>query len=102
MKYLLILIIRIYWLIFPPEKRRKCIFKTSCSKYVYQETIEKGIISGLKALKFRFRNCRSTAILHKNPSTNNLQVILPNNQILEEKDISEYLLNKNNYGKIYY
>ncbi len=57
MKYLLILLIRLYWLI-PKRWRRKCIFKESCSLHVYSTTKEQGFIKGLKALKIRFRQCR--------------------------------------------
>lgn len=94
MKNLLILIIKAYWLIIPASKRRKCIFRKSCSKHVYEETISKGIISGLKALKYRFENCRSGTQIFENPITRKLQIILPNNQILDEKEISERFIKK--------
>jgi uncharacterized protein len=89
MKHLLILLIKIYWFLIPNQKRRKCIFRVSCSRYVYGKTLNEGIISGLKALRYRFHNCKSGAHLIENPITGTLQIILPNNQILEEKDISE-------------
>lgn len=94
MKYLLLLIIKSYWFIIPASKRRKCIFRKSCSKHVYEETIGKGIISGLKALKYRFENCRSGAQIFENPITGKLQIILLNNQILDEKEISERFIKK--------
>lgn len=59
MKYLLILIIKIYWLIIPEKKRKRCLFKKSCSNYVYEITQKKGLIAGVKALKFRVHNCNS-------------------------------------------
>lgn len=94
MKYLLLLIIKTYWLIIPASKRKKCIFRKSCSKYVYEETTNNGIISGLKAFKYRFENCRAGAHFIENPITGNFQIILPNNQILDEKDISERFIKK--------
>ncbi|WP_045492328.1 membrane protein insertion efficiency factor YidD [Chryseobacterium sp. StRB126] len=100
MKNLLILLIKMYWLVIPPAKRRKCIFKTSCSKHVYEKTINEGFISGLKAFKYRFKNCRSGAYILENPS-GKIQVILPNQQILNETEISERLIINNNHGKIY-
>ena len=96
MKYFLLLSIKIYWLIIPASKRRKCIFRKSCSKYVYEETTNNGIISGLKAFKYRFENCRPGAQLIENPNTGNFQIILPNNQILDENDISERFITKHN------
>lgn len=89
MKYLLLIIIKSYWLIIPAEKRRKCIFRTSCSQHVYSETLDKGIVSGVRAFRYRFKNCRSGAYCIENPITGKLQIILPNNQILDEKEISE-------------
>ncbi len=89
MKNLLLLLIKTYWLLIPPAKRRKCIFRTSCSKYVYEETVNNGYRAGLKAFKYRFQNCRSEASLIENPITKKRQIILPNQQILDEKDISE-------------
>ena len=57
MKIVLLLIIRIYWTLIPKQQRRKCLFKTSCSNYVYDETKKEGLLKGLKALKFRIKNC---------------------------------------------
>ncbi|EJL73807.1 Protein of unknown function DUF37 [Chryseobacterium populi] len=76
----------------PASKRRKCIFKTSCSKYVYEKTANEGFISGLKAFRYRFHNCRSEAHLIENPITEKLQIILPSHHILDETEISEKLL----------
>lgn len=96
MKYFLLLSIKIYWLIIPASKRRKCIFRKSCSKHVYEETTDNGIISGLKAFKYRFENCRSGAHFIENPITGNFQIILPNNHILDENEISERFITKHN------
>ncbi|MCY0968924.1 membrane protein insertion efficiency factor YidD [Chryseobacterium wangxinyae] len=89
MKYLLLLIIKIYWLIIPASKRRQCIFRKSCSKYVYEETISKGLFSGLTAFRYRFKNCRSGVHFFENPVNGKLQIILPNNQVHDENEISE-------------
>ncbi|WP_262712137.1 membrane protein insertion efficiency factor YidD [Chryseobacterium hagamense] len=78
-----------------PSKRRKCIFRTSCSKHVYEKTAEEGFISGLKALKYRFKNCRSGAGIIEHP-TGEIYIILPNRRILNEPEISErFIKNKN-------
>lgn len=95
MKNLLLLPIKMYWRIIPPSKRRKCIFRTSCSKYVYEKTTADGFVSGVKALKYRFQNCRSGACIIENP-TGETYIILPNQQILNESEISErFIKNKN-------
>lgn len=84
----------------PPEKRRKCIFRKSCSKHVYEITTNEGFVAGLNAFIYRFKNCRSGAYILESPS-GETQIILPNQQILNEIEISErFIKNKNNHGKI--
>lgn len=102
-KYLLILPIKLYWILVPKSKRRKCIFRKSCSRYVYDKAIDEGIIPGLKALQYRYSNCRSGFHIIENPINKQTQIILPNNTLLQECEISErFIINKNNNGKIYY
>lgn len=94
MKSLLLLLIKVYWRMIPPSKRRKCIFRISCSKYVYEKTTADGFVSGVKALKYRFQNCRPEAFIIENP-TGEIYIILPNQQILNESEISErFIKNK--------
>ncbi len=59
MKVLVLILIRAYWFLIPESKRRKCLFKVSCSNYVFQKTKREGLISGLRALMFRVNNCNS-------------------------------------------
>ncbi|MBL0211178.1 MAG: membrane protein insertion efficiency factor YidD [Holophagaceae bacterium] len=58
MKFLLIGAIRIYWLIWPEKKRRTCVYSESCSRYVFRLTNSFGLLTGLRALRQRFRSCR--------------------------------------------
>ncbi|WP_366914024.1 membrane protein insertion efficiency factor YidD [Niabella sp.] len=57
MRYFLLLIIRLYWLT-PEKNRRRCLFKETCSRYVYRITRQQGLRAGLAALKDRRRKCR--------------------------------------------
>jgi putative component of membrane protein insertase Oxa1/YidC/SpoIIIJ protein YidD len=56
MRYFLLLCIRIYWLV-PSQARRKCLFKESCSRYVYRITKAHGFWEGVRALKKRSGQC---------------------------------------------
>ncbi|MGB0949917.1 MAG: membrane protein insertion efficiency factor YidD [Marinirhabdus sp.] len=58
MKNVLLMPIKIYWLCIPKSKRKCCIFRESCSNYVFNQTKEQGFVQGLKALWFRYNNCR--------------------------------------------
>lgn len=91
MRWLLLAIIRMYWLI-PKSKRRTCLFKKSCSHYVYDATKLHGLQKGLECLRYRFKNCRQGYILYKNIYAGRFEMILPNKDILFEEEIAEKLL----------
>ncbi|WP_343616551.1 membrane protein insertion efficiency factor YidD [Flavobacterium sp.] len=92
MKYLILLVIKMYWKTIPPSRRRKCIFRKSCSKYVFETTQKQGFSKGLKAFWFRYKNCRGGFQIFKNPISNNVQIILPSQIIIEREEIAERLL----------
>lgn len=94
MKLLLLLFIRLYWTIFSKSKRRKCLFRTSCSNYVYQTTKQEGFYRGLRALKYRFHNCCSGLQVFEDPISCNTIMILPNGQILEEDEIANRFITR--------
>ncbi|TDP02279.1 membrane protein insertion efficiency factor YidD [Flavobacterium sp. 245] len=91
MKYFILLIIRLYWILIPQSNRRKCIFKKSCSNYVFEITQKEGFIKGLKGFQFRYKNCRGNFSIFKNPITNKIQMILPSQIIIEKEEIAERL-----------
>jgi uncharacterized protein len=94
MRNLLLFFIRVYWFLIPKHNRRKCIFKKSCSHFVYETTHEKGLKEGLKAFRFRFENCRGGFEMFQNPVTNEVQMLLPSKIIVEGNEIAERLLIK--------
>jgi putative component of membrane protein insertase Oxa1/YidC/SpoIIIJ protein YidD len=57
-KYLILLVIHLYWRLVPPESRRQCLFAQSCSRHVFEHARSSGAIAGLTALWRRFRMCR--------------------------------------------
>ena len=52
------ILIQLYWFFVPAFKRKHCIFKESCSNYVYNAIVEKGFLSGLRALRSRIQTCK--------------------------------------------
>ncbi len=92
MKYAILLLIQAYWTILPESKRRRCIFKKSCSKYVYETTQENGFFSGMSALLFRFHNCRSGFQIFEDSISGKIQIILPCQKIINEDDIADWLI----------
>lgn len=93
MKYLILLIIQFYWYTKPKHSQPKCIFKKSCSHFVYDETLQNGFLKGLKAFNYRYKNCRSGFEIFRNPINNKIQVLLPTNQIIAKEEIAERLIN---------
>lgn len=89
MKFLLILMIRLYWVTFPKSKRRTCIFRISCSQHVYQTTKKEGFYKGLIALRYRYLNCRSGFQIFDHPIDGSKMIMLPSGQVLIEEEISE-------------
>ncbi|WP_068400708.1 membrane protein insertion efficiency factor YidD [Pedobacter cryoconitis] len=94
MEILLILVIRFYWYVFPESKRRKCIFRTSCSQHVYHTAKKEGFRKGLKALRYRFQNCRNGFHIFENPIDGRKSMILQNGQVLTEEEISERFIKR--------
>ncbi len=58
MKWLLIALIRLYWIAVPARLRRRCVYRESCSHHVERTARESGLMAGLRALLVRYRNCR--------------------------------------------
>ena len=93
MKYLIIISIKIYQTFFPKKFRGKCLFKESCSNHVLRKTREAGFSSGIKAFKFRYKNCKPNYQL----SSKNGKTILITiaNHVLEEHEIDRRILRNN-------
>jgi len=88
MRWLILLIIRMYWSIIPSNRRRQCIFKTSCSHYVYNETSDKGVLGGLKAFIYRYRNCRGGYMCYLNPVTKRAEMVLLTGEVIQEDQMA--------------
>lgn len=92
MRILLLLLIRAYWLVIPQNKRRRCIFKVSCSDYVYQTAKTKGFYQGLVALAYRLHNCNGSYHLFDDPIQGNRRLILQNGDVIDAAQIADRLL----------
>lgn len=92
MKHLMLFVIKMYWNCIPASKRKKCIFKQSCSNYVFEVTKKEGFKNGLNAFWFRYKNCRGNFTIFKNPINNKTQIILPSQIIIDGEEIAERLI----------
>ena len=92
MKYILLFFIKTYWFLIPKSKRRRCVFKISCSNHVYKTAMKNGFIAGIYAFKYRYKNCRHGYETFINPVSQKMQIRLRNNEVLNHEDISERFL----------
>jgi uncharacterized protein len=91
MRFIFLLLIKFYWKIIPLEKRRICIFKESCSSFVYRKTKDEGIAKGVHAFISRFKKCKPGFSII-NPFTDVMEIHLRDGSILEKDEVSELLL----------
>ena len=90
MRFFLMIMIKAYWFFVLAEKRSRCIFRQSCSIYVYNVAKRKGFLSGVKALRYRYQNCRPGYQLL---STHNEVILVTRKaQVLSQKEIDPRLL----------
>lgn len=92
MRIVLTTFIRLYWFFKSKDKAPCCIFRKSCSHYVYDKTAKEGFLSGIKALIFRIKNCKYGFELYINPVNKKVYMILPNKDVIDEGEIAERLL----------
>ena len=93
MKQLLLFAIQCYWHLIPEHKRRKCIFKQSCSHYVFETTAQKGFLKGYNALLFRYRNCRYGYAIFNSPIDGSMAMLLPSGLIINKEAIADRIIN---------
>jgi hypothetical protein len=77
-------------MVFPEKKRRYCLFKETCSHYVYRHTAEGGFFKGTIALKQRLKKCRKGYKLYS--SLQGFEMELADGSIIKEDEISLRLL----------
>jgi putative component of membrane protein insertase Oxa1/YidC/SpoIIIJ protein YidD len=82
--------IRAYWLLWPSKWRRRCIYKESCSRYVYRVTTSDGLAEGLRALQRRWRSCRQGYELESRGSMLGLR--LCDGTFVPESEVSDFLI----------
>ena len=94
MKYLFLLVIRTYQLIFPKKLRGKCLYHESCSNHVLRVTRTRGLIPGLQSLMYRFKNCRPGYKLMK--VKDEILLITIDNEVINQKEMDKRLLREIN------
>jgi len=92
MKYFLLFAIQLYWKIIPEKNRRKCLFRESCSHYVYRRANDEGFLSGMRAFLDRIRQCRPGYTIYFDDISNRFELHLKNGQVIDNDQIADRLL----------
>jgi len=92
MKRLFLFVIKSYWGLVPLKRRRKCLFKISCSQYVYQQVKENGLHKGLRALHYRIQNCNEH--YHIIEIQDEKVVVTKTLKVIRESELSDFVLKK--------
>lgn len=95
MKYLLIFVIRLYQILVPEKLRGQCLFNESCSNHVLATTRTRGFKSGLKALRYRYVNCRRSYTFVK--TQDQLLLITCTGDVVTEDRINEQVIDHSAY-----
>jgi len=69
-----------------------CLFSTTCSHHIYDQTAAHGLIAGIKTFVFCYKNCHGGFSLFKNPLTGKIQMLLRFNKIIGEDEIAPRFL----------
>ena len=92
MRWLILFPIHVYWHAWPSFlKKRSCIFKESCSLFVFRVTKDYGFIAGCKALNWRYRNCRPGYRIVTNKE-GKFEICLVSGNVVPESEIADAIL----------
>jgi len=91
MKCIITLLIKSYWKLIPPSKRKRCLFKESCSNYVYRINKEFGFVMALKSFVIRYRTCREGYTFHINEK-HEYSLQLVDGTLISESEIAPDLI----------
>ncbi len=92
MKFLLLGVIRLYQTCCPNRFRRTCLYKESCSRYVYRVTKRYGFCKGVFALRYRMANCAPGYKLYRIEAKE--VIITRKMELIQTHEIAPDLLNQ--------
>ena len=91
MKWLFLAGIMLYQRLAPASLRERCLFAESCSQYVGRHVREDGVVSGLRALLRRFRQCRPGYTVVYSDLAHRKYAVLRDGSVIDSEHASERL-----------
>jgi uncharacterized protein len=92
MKWITLFAIRVYWVVIPKKYRKGCLFKESCSHFVYRTTKEHGFTRGLVSFFQRKKRCKPGYKIVLSQSSS--EIILADGSLLPENEFSEIMVHE--------
>lgn len=86
----ILILIKLYWMVFSNRKKPSCIFKETCSHYVYRNTQDGGFVIGMRAFIERLKKCRKGYQLYT--SLQGFEMELADGSIIKEDEIAPRIL----------
>jgi uncharacterized protein len=99
MKWILLKSIEFYWRYVPDSLKGICLFRESCSRYVYRSLKDNGFKEGYRALKYRFDVCRMPFSIEEDSHAKRTVLHLCNGDCVDEMSINPHLMQK---SKLYH
>ncbi|MDZ7360378.1 MAG: membrane protein insertion efficiency factor YidD [candidate division KSB1 bacterium] len=91
MRLVIIGLIRIYRQLISPERRRRCLFRESCSAYVERSAREGGSLAAIRALRRRYRCCRPGYGFQFKAETNNWELVCADGSRFSPSEAASHL-----------
>lgn len=89
MRYLILIGIRLYWLL-PKKFRKKCLYRETCSRYVYRIARKYGFKEGIRALSRRIETCRPK---YKIVEIDDQRIVIcSNGKTISKEEMAKWLL----------
>lgn len=92
MRYLLIWAIHLYRRLVPPERRRRCLFRESCSMHIERIAREAGTLAAMLAMVKRLRSCRPGYGFHVLQENNRWELLCKDGSRFPQSDVASHIV----------
>jgi putative component of membrane protein insertase Oxa1/YidC/SpoIIIJ protein YidD len=94
MKWIILKCIELYWTFVPDSLKGVCLFRESCSRYVYRTLKDDGMEQVYRAFTYRLHVCRKPFSITRDQLAERTVMHLCNGDCVDEMSINPYLLTK--------
>lgn len=92
MRYLFISAIHLYRRLVPPDRRRRCLFRESCSMYIERIAREEGTLAVMFAMVKRLRSCRPGYEFHVLQENNCWELVCVDGSRFPQSEVASHIV----------